>query len=69
MCSVHKVAWVLLVISGLNWGIIGIANLNVVNLVLGGVPVIERIVYILVGLSALSMFFCGKCKKCMTPGK
>ena len=46
------VAFVLLVIGGLNWGLVAF-NVNVVNLILGSVPVTETIVYVLVGLSAI----------------
>ena len=58
MAIVNKVANWLLIIGGLNWGLFGIGsfvgmNLNVVNLALGSIPVVENVVYILVGLSAL----------------
>ena len=46
-------AWVLLIIGGFNWLIIGIFSLNVVGLIFGGITILLRIVYILVGLSAL----------------
>jgi uncharacterized membrane protein YuzA (DUF378 family) len=60
--SKHKpVCWImtlLVVVGGLNWGLVAIGNflgknLNVVNLLLGRWPVAEGIVYILVALSAL----------------
>ena len=52
------VAWILLVIGGLNWLLVGIGgfaggNWNVVNLILGAWPAVEWLVYILVGLSAV----------------
>ncbi|MBI2405570.1 DUF378 domain-containing protein [Candidatus Microgenomates bacterium] len=46
-------AWWLLVVGALNWGLVGLLNLNVVELILGSWPVIVRIVYILVGLSGV----------------
>ena len=46
------VAFLLLVVGGLNW--LGHAfGFNVVNMILGGVPMVEKVVYILVGLSAI----------------
>lgn len=48
----HKVASVLLLIGGLNWGLVGAFNMNVVELVLQNGTLIT-IVYILVGLAAL----------------
>ena len=46
-------SWILLTVGGLNWGLIGFFNWNLVNALLGAWPVVERIVYALVGLSAV----------------
>lgn len=51
------IAWILLIIGGLNWLIIGIFSVNIVGLLVGEVAVLLRIVYILVGLSALWILF------------
>lgn len=57
-CTGGVICRVLLVIGGLNWGLVGLGNfldrdLNVVNALLGSWPSVEWIVYLLVGLSAL----------------
>lgn len=46
------VAFVLVAIGGINWGIIGLANINIVGDIFGA-GFIGRLIYILVGLSAL----------------
>lgn len=46
-------AAVLLIIGGLNWGLVGIASIDLVDLLFGSIPVLAQIVYILVGLAAL----------------
>lgn len=43
--------WLLVVIGALNWGLVGLLNLNVVELVLGTWPILVQVVYILVGLA------------------
>lgn len=48
--GLHMVTFILLVIGGLNWGLMALGNWNIVSW-LG--PSLERIVYILVGLSAV----------------
>ncbi|MFT5360097.1 MAG: uncharacterized membrane protein YuzA (DUF378 family) [Candidatus Paceibacteria bacterium] len=53
-----KTAMYLTSIGALNWGLVGVAgffgsNWNLVNLVFGGIPTLEFIVYILIGLSAI----------------
>lgn len=65
MCPVHKTAMFLLIVGGLNWGLVGAFNLNVVHLILSAAPALEAIVYILVGLSAIAMLAKGSCKACM----
>ena len=55
---------VLLIIGGLNWGLVGLLNMNVVETVLGSIPVAVTVVYGLVGLAAvyklLKLFGMGK---------
>ena len=68
MCVVHKVAVILLLVGGLNWGLVGLFSLDLVDLVLGGVPVLARLVYVLIGVSAVLMLLKKKCKKCMGDG-
>ena len=62
--SIEWIAFALVVIGALNWGLVGLAgfiggNLNLVNLVLGGVPTIESIVYLVVGLAGLYLVIFG----------
>lgn len=65
LCGVHKLAWILVIIGALNWGLVGLNdNWNVVHAILGGIPLLEDIVYILVGLSAVASLACGSCKSC-----
>lgn len=68
-CGMHWISWLLAVIGGLNWGLVGVGyfaggNWNVVNLLLGSWPMVEAIVYVLVGLAAIALIFDGKCRKC-----
>lgn len=51
--NLDTIANILLIVGGLNWGLVGVANWNVVEIILGSWPVVASIVYILVGLSAL----------------
>ncbi len=65
MKYLHMVTFVLVIIGGLNWGLTAVGY-NVVNMILGGWPALEQLVYILVGLSALYLVFTHKkdCKTC-----
>ena len=53
MKALHYVAFTLLIIGGLNWGLLALLNFNLVNTVLGAWPMLEKLVYILVGVSAV----------------
>ena len=50
---VDTVALVLVIIGGLNWGLVGFFEFNLVTALLGSMTVLSRLVYILVGLSAV----------------
>lgn len=66
MKSLHMVTFILLAIGGLNWGLIGLFDLDLVQALLGSWPVLVRLVYVLVGLSAVYEFATHKsqCKEC-----
>ena len=53
MKSLDVTAAVLLVVGGLNWGLVGVANFDLVATAFGDMSPISRLVYILVGVSAL----------------
>ncbi len=53
LSTLDWVALMLLIIGGLNWGLIGFFNWNLVQAIFGSVPALERIIYALVGLSAI----------------
>jgi len=48
------IALILVIIGGLNWGLIGLFEFNLVTAIFG-ISAFSRIVYILVGLSAVYM--------------
>ncbi len=74
MKVLHTVAFLLVSIGGLTWGLIGLSaltqggNWNIVNLIAGyiGGAQVENIIYVLVGLSAVWLFVGHKkdCRNC-----
>ena len=52
MKMLHMVAFLLIVVGGINWGLVGLFQYNLVESILGGLG-LTNIVYILVGLSAV----------------
>jgi uncharacterized membrane protein YuzA (DUF378 family) len=53
MKVVSTIAWVLLVVGGLNWGLVGAFNMDLVGSIFGAGSTLANIVYVLVGLSAV----------------
>ncbi len=53
MKTLNIVTLVLLIIGGLNWGLVGAADFDLVAALFGPGSTLSRIVYCLVGLSAL----------------
>ena len=56
-----KIALFLLIVGGLNWGLVGLFEFDLVSFLFGGqTAVLSRIVYVLVAVSAIwcvSLFF------------
>lgn len=54
MKTLRNIALVLLIIGGLNWGLVGLFDFNLVAFLFDGFSVIiSRIIYTLVGISAI----------------
>jgi len=62
----HIIAFILVIVGGLNWGLIGLLNINLVMWLLGA-GMLAKVVYILVGLSAVYLIatHMNDCKACM----
>ena len=74
MKILHMVAFILLAIGGLNWGLVGLGwfagageTWNVVHMLLGSSMELEAFVYVLVGISALWLLVTHSkdCKSCL----
>lgn len=68
MKNLKQIAYILLLIGGINWGVYGLSGYDVVEVLLGKLPMIANIVYTLVGLSAvyilLNKFALCSCRDC-----
>lgn len=56
MKKINALDWtaiILLVVGGINWGLIGLFNLDLVATIFGEMSVLSRVVYIMVGISAI----------------
>ncbi len=53
MKTVDMIALVLLIVGGLNWLLVGLFDFDLVATLFGDMTMLSRIVYVLVGLSAL----------------
>lgn len=53
MNTLQKVCLVITIVGALNWGFIGLLDMNIVEAIFGTGSVIARIIYSLVGLTGL----------------
>jgi uncharacterized membrane protein YuzA (DUF378 family) len=53
-----KISFILVIIGALNWGLVGLFNLDLVESLFGGkLQLIARVIYILVGVAGINMLF------------
>jgi len=62
MNTIDWIAFVLLVVGGLNWGLVGAFKFDLVQAIFGA-NVVSDIVYILVGISAIAAIISAATKK------
>jgi uncharacterized membrane protein YuzA (DUF378 family) len=53
MKGLNIITLVLVIVGGINWGLVGLFEFNLVAAIFGAGSVISRIIYIVVGASAL----------------
>ena len=53
MKTLNLVTLILVIVGGLNWGLVGLADFDLVAALFGDGSVLARTVYVLVGLSAV----------------
>lgn len=46
-------ALLLVIVGGINWGLVGLFNYNLVDTIFGDMSVVSKAIYVLVGLSAV----------------
>ena len=54
---VDLIALILVIVGGLNWGLVGLFNFDLVATIFGARSTLARIVYIVVGLASLYMIY------------
>ncbi|MBN1282350.1 MAG: DUF378 domain-containing protein [Proteobacteria bacterium] len=57
MKALKWIVLILVIVGGLNWGLVGLFNFNLVATLFGEMTSISRVVYTLVGVAALVMIF------------
>ena len=58
--AVDWISMTLLIVGGVNWGLVGLFNFDLVATLFGEMSALSRIVYIVVGLSALYTLFASR---------
>lgn len=62
---------ILSAIGAINWGLVGAFNFDLVATIFGGMSILSRIIYVIIGVCGLILLFGAKCfykGKCNTSG-
>ena len=57
MMALKRIALLLALIGGINWGLVGAFKFNLVEFLFGFMPILIPIIYIIVGVSACYALF------------
>lgn len=57
LSAVDWIAMTLLIVGGINWGLVGLFSFDLVATLFGAMSPVSRIIYVLVGLSAFYTIF------------
>lgn len=52
-CIFDMIAWILIIIGGINWGLVGFFKFDLVAFLFGDMSTLSRVIYDLVGLAAI----------------
>lgn len=63
MKHIGLISTILLIIGGINWGLYGLAGIDLVAIIFGSIPTVAKLIYMLVGLSAIHCFYTHFIKK------
>jgi len=53
MKALNTIVLILVIVGGLNWGLVGVADFDLVAAIFGDMSTISRVVYTLVGIAAI----------------
>ncbi|MEK7173728.1 MAG: DUF378 domain-containing protein [Patescibacteria group bacterium] len=70
MKALHMITFILLVVGGLNWLLVGLVGWDISKFLGGMDSLVSKVIYILVGLSAVIVLFTHKkdCMACSSKG-
>ena len=60
MNTLDWIAYVLVIVGGLNWGLIGLLNFDLIGVIFGLMGIISRIIFTLVGVAAVYLIVSSK---------
>ncbi len=58
MKILKQIAYVILIAGGLNWGLFGLIEINIIDMAFASIPMFARIFYVFVGISAIYILVC-----------
>ena len=60
LCTLKYIAYILVILGALSWGLVGLFHLDVVSHLLGAGTMATRVIYVLIGLGAIILLVMNK---------
>lgn len=57
MSKLYSTSLILLIIGGINWGLIGIVNFDIISFIFGPIIILTKLTYLLIGAASVFVLF------------
>ena len=53
MNLIHKICLILMIVGGINWGLVGLFDFDLVTTITGGYNMISRVIYVVIAIASI----------------
>ena len=53
MNLIHKICLILMIVGGINWGLVGLFNFDLVTTIAGGYNMFSRVIYVVIAIASI----------------
>ena len=53
MNLIHKICLILMIVGGINWGLVGLFDFDLVTTITGGYNMVSRVIYVVIAIASI----------------